>query len=196
MPEQVPTIKTVAQAAGVSVSTVQSALYGTGRLSAATRERVRAVAEELGYRPNRLARALRSGRSSLLGVILRTTKADWDAHLMEGIEEAGASHGYTVLLGFRREDEARERALVESFWRQGAEGLIVFPRPGPDSACTYRRVLAAGVKVVWVSGGGPVEADVVDTDHRRGGYLVGRHLAALGRRRVVHLRHESLLDAR
>lgn len=65
-----PTIRDVANAAGVSVTTVSDALNGKGRLDPATRARVQAVGRKLGYQPNRHARGLRSGRSGALGLLL------------------------------------------------------------------------------------------------------------------------------
>ena len=65
-----PTLRDVASAAGVAVSTVSYALNGKGRVDAATRARVQEVADRLGYRANRSAQNLRSGRTATLGLML------------------------------------------------------------------------------------------------------------------------------
>jgi LacI family transcriptional regulator len=63
-------LTSIAKAIGVSITTVHDALYDCGRVHPETRAKIKAMAQQLGYRPNRLAQALRSQRSGLLGVVL------------------------------------------------------------------------------------------------------------------------------
>src|SRR4051794_22258072 len=103
-----PTIRDVAAAAGVSPTTVSHALNGKGRVDAATRTRIADVADELGYRANRVARGLRSGRTGTIGLALPETSGneagaemlglDFYLQLAAGATRAAFSHDQALLL--------------------------------------------------------------------------------------------------
>src|SRR5690348_16586322 len=88
----------VAQHLGVSTTTVHYALHNTGRVSEATRQRVIEAAKQLGYRPNLLARGLRSQRSATLGVVVTTVASYFYAHMLEGIEQVAHQNQHGILL--------------------------------------------------------------------------------------------------
>ncbi|MYT90318.1 LacI family DNA-binding transcriptional regulator [Streptomyces sp. SID8359] len=100
MTSRTVTLLDVARAAGVSKSTVSDALQGSGRVAAATRDRVRAVAEELGYRPNSAARRLRRSSTGAIGLHLpRTaTRLDYYMNLAFGAVERAQEEGFDVVL--------------------------------------------------------------------------------------------------
>jgi DNA-binding LacI/PurR family transcriptional regulator len=118
-----PTIHDVAKTAGVSATTVSDALNGKGRVDASTRERVRRVAGDLGYRPSRLARGLQSGRTATLGFMLPHGPAvagtenffgiDFYLELAVGAAQAAFAqrHGLTLLPDVVSADELGEFPL-------------------------------------------------------------------------------------
>lgn len=116
-----PGIRDVAAAAGVSVTTVSDAINGTGRVSAATRQRVRRAADELGYAPSALARSLRAGQSHLLGlVVTKYGQANWSfaqrpyfAQVIGSSTDTALAAGYamTVLPARRAADFLRSLPL-------------------------------------------------------------------------------------
>ncbi len=182
-----PDLLAIAEAAGVSKTTVSDALRGRGRVAEATRRKVLAVAQELSYRPNRVARSLRTHRTATLGVVVSRLSGSFVARVSDSLEEAAREHGYSLLLACAQQNPQRERLAVELFLEQGADGLIVMPccssRTNRDY---YRGLLAQGIHLVFFDRSVPgVPADGVYTDNRTGGYLVGRHLADLGRRRLA-----------
>ena len=188
MQPQKPTIKTIAKEAGVSTTTVHRSLSNTGRISPATRKRVLAVAKRLGYRPNRLARGLRTQRSASLGAVVPFLDSYINARLLNSIERTARQRGYFLLLGGSHFGQGGERAVVESLLEAAAEGLIVWPSvagPGPDY---FNALVAQGCQIVFVDRYLP-DADVswVCTDNLRGGYLAANHLARLGRKRIAFL---------
>ena len=93
-----PTIYDVARAAGVAPSTVSRAFARPGRVSAATAERIRAVAAELGFRPNPMARAMPTGRSSLIALIVADLADPYCAEVARGAQAAAGRSGYAMLL--------------------------------------------------------------------------------------------------
>jgi LacI family transcriptional regulator len=124
------TIVDVARAANVSRSTVSRALSGYGRIGDATREKVLAVAEELGYRPNDLARATREGRSRTIGLIVTDIANPFFAEATKAVANTAAELGYELLVADTNEDAEIERRATRVFAEKRIDGLIVVPAPG------------------------------------------------------------------
>src|SRR3989442_371934 len=115
---------TIARELGVSKTTVHYALSNTGRVSAATRRRVIEVADRLGYRPNLIARSLRSKRSATLGVVTVGLTSSYFAHVLEGIDRVVQQHDHSMLLACSYGDPAKEQELIGLLLDKGADGLI------------------------------------------------------------------------
>lgn len=122
------TLRDVAHGSGVSITTVSRILNGreTGvPIREETRQRVFAVAAELGYKPNMLARGLRGSRSSLLGVIARDISDPFHIQILRGINEASRAHDYRLFLGhvdYRPDVALSYSSMFES---SHADGIIV-----------------------------------------------------------------------
>jgi DNA-binding LacI/PurR family transcriptional regulator len=117
-----PTIADIARRAGVTKAAVSFALNGQPGVSAATRERILAIAEEIGFQPNSAARALSDGRAGAFGLIIdrpaRTLGVEpWFTQLISGIQ-AELSGEHTALLFTMAEDQDAEIALYRSWWAQ------------------------------------------------------------------------------
>ncbi|MFE1819624.1 LacI family DNA-binding transcriptional regulator [Streptomyces anulatus] len=141
MTSRTVTLLDVARAAGVSKSTVSDALQGSGRVAEATRDRVRAVAEELGYRPNSAARRLRRASTGAVGLHLpaTATRLDYYMNLAFGAVERAQEDGLDmVLLAPSGAADGRIASRVDGL-------LVIDPEPG-DSAVPG--LLDAGVPVV------------------------------------------------
>ncbi|ETK30686.1 LacI family DNA-binding transcriptional regulator [Microbispora sp. ATCC PTA-5024] len=118
-------LRKVAAASGVSLSTASRALSGSGRVSAATRERVRQVAEELGYRPNALARGLRTNHSRLIGLVI-TNLVNASLHVIaEVVHDRLKASGYHLVLCITGDDAGEERAYVETLRDHNVDGVLV-----------------------------------------------------------------------
>lgn len=141
MTSRTVTLLDVARATGVSKSTVSDALQGSGRVAEATRDRVRAVAEELGYRPNSAARRLRRASTGAVGLHLpaTATRLDYYMNLAFGAVERAQEDGLDmVLLAPSGAAGGRIASRVDGL-------LVIDPEPG-DSAVPG--LLDAGVPVV------------------------------------------------
>ena len=108
-----PTIYDVARAAGVAASTVSRAFSRPGRVNSETAERIRRVAEQLGYRANPMARALLTGRTSMLAVVISDITNPFYFALIRGAQEEAATAGYTILLVDAQESDVLEREAIE-----------------------------------------------------------------------------------
>ncbi|HSL11458.1 MAG TPA: LacI family DNA-binding transcriptional regulator [Actinomycetota bacterium] len=178
-------IKDVAAAAGVSITTVSHALSGKGRLPERTRERVRAIAAELGYTPHPVARSLASGRTGLLATVvsvrgnatLAFTEIDYYMALMNGATRAAIEHGYGLVL-------APSTAGSETWGVLPLDGVIVVdPADGDPRIPTLRSL---GVPIVFVGrdpNGRPDDL-VVQNDRHAATRDVCEHLARAGAARV------------
>ena len=176
-----PTIRDVAEAAGVSYGTVSKSLNGTGQLRAETRALVRSTAERLGFRPNSLAQSLLRRRSFTVGLISTDRYGRFSIPVLEGIEDALGSANISVFLCSAADDPERERQHVESLLAKRVDGIIVTarradPRPPLHLAHVGPPVLYAFARV------NDPKAQCLLPDDFGGGKLVRRS----SRRRRAH----------
>ncbi len=118
------TIRDVARAAGVSPSTVSRALASSELVNPATRERVQQAADRLGYRPNRAARGLITGRTGNLGLIVPDLANPFFPSIVKGIQARARQLDYAVFLADSDEDAAAEPALVRALAKQ-VDGMVL-----------------------------------------------------------------------
>ena len=132
-PGRSPGIREVARAAGVSPTTVSHVYNRKGEVSAATRERVLRIGEELGYRPNAIGQALRSGRSRVLGIVVSyretaiwaETYMPYFRHVIAGAAMAAVEHGYSIAAAPALPDGTIDTTLP-------LDGVIVVDPVAPD----------------------------------------------------------------
>jgi LacI family repressor for deo operon, udp, cdd, tsx, nupC, and nupG len=177
-----PTIYDVAREAGVAPSTVSRTFSRPGRVNAETAERVRAVATGLGYRTNPPARALSTGRSSMVALVIPDVTNPVYFDITRGAEDAAAAAGYTLLLADFRESGRLEREAIDRAV-PAVEGLVLGGPRIPDSAILMAAKQRPTVVLNRVVGGLPS----VVTDNRRGMRQAARHLGALGHDTVAYL---------
>ncbi len=176
----------IAQLSGVSKTTVHRALHNTGRISPQTRQHILDVAEQLGYRPNRLARSLRAHQTATLGVIVTNISGSFYAYIVESIERAAQQNRYSILLACSYRDPDREHDLVELLLEKQVDGLILSTADPHANSDYYTLLLQQGVRLVCIDRSlSGVEVDEVCTNHHRGGSLATHHLLSAGRRRIA-----------
>ncbi|WP_291277727.1 LacI family DNA-binding transcriptional regulator [Galactobacter sp.] len=146
-----PTISDVAQAAGVGRATVARTLGGYGAVSERTRIKVLAAAEELGYRPNSVARSMATRRTQTIGVVLADVANPFFAEVLRGISATTSQHGYDVLLISSEEEAERERAAVDVLVNKLVDGMILAPSGGRRASVSHLAVLGErGIPLVLV----------------------------------------------
>ncbi|SMF98913.1 LacI family DNA-binding transcriptional regulator [Burkholderia singularis] len=196
-------IKDVAQAAGVSVTTVSRVLSNNGPVRDAVRQRVLAVIEQLDYRPNAAARRLRSGDTATIGLIVSDVRNPFFTEVSRAVEDAAYEHGMRVILCNTDEDPEKEAMYLRLMASERVTGVIYSPTY--DAARRFD-ALAHAFPVVMIDRAGPAgTADAVTLDNRDAATQLVEHLVARGYRRIAGLfgnasttgreRHAALVDA-
>ena len=119
------TLKDVAKLACVDVSTVSRALNNTSYVHPETKERVYAAAKELGYRPNAIARALRQGRSHIIGVVVPRLHLTIFSEILQGIEAEAQKRGYMTTVCVTEDDPKVEKDRLNRLRGSGVDGVII-----------------------------------------------------------------------
>ncbi|UBU11378.1 LacI family DNA-binding transcriptional regulator [Nonomuraea gerenzanensis] len=181
------TVADVARRAGTSTAVVSYVMNdGPRPVAAATRERVLAAARELGYRPNRIARALRSRITGVVGLVLADALNPYFGALAGHVEQALAGHGRLMLIGNAGYSGERQRHLVERFLDARVDGLVIASAEADDDVAALART--AGVPAVYLHNGpaaGPTP--LVTADNERAVREAVAHLRAHGHRDVAFL---------
>jgi DNA-binding LacI/PurR family transcriptional regulator len=193
-----PTLRAVAQAAGVSTSTASLAFSGKGPVAPETVARVRAAAVQLGYAgPDPLASSLRHGRSGVVGVVvegrlLHAFRDPFAVSELDGLSQVLDEIPAGMLL-IAQPAGTPERAITQL--SATALDAVVFSLCGPDTNPAVDHLAARGIPML--GDGSPADPRVVHLvlDNRGATVRLGRHLAELGHRRVAHLmmplRHDT-----
>lgn len=176
------TIYDVARECGVAPSTVSRAFSRPGRVNAGTAERIRVAAERLGYRANPLARALPTGKTSMIALVVSDVTNPVYFPVIRGTEEAAAQAGYTLLLTDAQESGVVERAAIERALPM-VDGVVLAGSRMSDSAI---RKQAQQVPLV-VANRAVAGVPSVVTDNARGIRRALEHLAELGHRGVTYV---------
>ncbi|GAA1628638.1 LacI family DNA-binding transcriptional regulator [Nonomuraea maheshkhaliensis] len=170
----------MARASGVHVSTVSRTFSAPHMVNAATRSRVLTVAEELGYRPNRAARALTTGRTHNLGLIVADIANPFFPPLIKAAHAAARQRDYHLFVADTDEEAAAEEELVQAFSKQ-VDGVVLC---SPRSSNKALERLAEQVPFVVINRRLRGAATVLmDVGH--GARLAVEHLAGLGHTRVA-----------
>ncbi len=167
----------IAAEIGVSAATVSNALSGKGRVSAELIERIRAKASEVGYVPSQAGRALRTGRTGVLGLVLPDIGNPLFPQIAQAIEYAASTIGYGVLIADSRGETAMQTEAVNRLIEQDVDGIVIVPRRGT-------RIADIGCPVAVIDSPS-TPGNTVAADHWQGGREIARHLAGLGHRKVV-----------
>lgn len=145
-----PTLKDVAELAGVSPMTASRVVAGTSAVSPELAKRVRSAVKKLGYSRNEAARLMRPGQQSgLLGVIITNIDNPYYAQVLLGIESAAQQAGRLIITGISHNDPALEAQLVQDLVARHIDGLIVVP--ASTDAPHLAAVAARGVPLVLAS---------------------------------------------
>lgn len=182
------TLREVARRAGVHAGTASRALNPQTRslVNSETASKVMAAAEELGYRPNPMARGLKTKRSFTIGVLIPDLTNPLFPPIVRGIEDALATMGYTALLANSDNDPDKERLHFETMKDRQVEGFIMATAERDHPL--IEDAIAADAPIVLVNRTvDSSRAFAVINDDRKGTALSVNHLVGLGHTRIAHI---------
>jgi LacI family transcriptional regulator len=185
---QTPTLRDVAELAGVHAATASRALNpGTRRLvNVDTARRVLRAAESLGYQPNPIARSLKTARSATVGLVIPDLTNPLFPPIVRGIEDVLGPAGYNAWIVNTDNDPERERVQIESLRSRQVEGLIVATARLEHPL--LQKLHDLGLRMVLVNRRvEKVEIPSVTADDAAGVAMAVKHLVDLGHRRIAHL---------
>jgi DNA-binding LacI/PurR family transcriptional regulator len=189
-----PTINDVAKLAKVSISTVSNVLNGrAGEMSAETLARVKRAVAELGYKPNRTARQLKTGHTAMLGLLVPSLGNPSYGMLAREIEtESWSRYGYRVIVANTYREPERERAFLDDMASQGVRGAIIISSLADERhiETPIRKGLVAVSYDSQTRGASPPLLDYVSADNVAGTRLAVEHLVANGHRTIAFLTPE------
>ncbi|HAH87103.1 MAG TPA: hypothetical protein DCL60_06995 [Armatimonadetes bacterium] len=177
-----PTRSDVALLAGVDKSTVSRVMTGHKAISQATRLKVLKVAEQIGYRPNALARILASQRSRLIGVIINSLWTGLQTEMFRHCQIAAEDHGYQVLMCEARADPGIQKAYIQRFVDLNVDGIVLIPIGGVEQMLAR---LSDTIPIVamdnWVDVKGISQ---IRLDNFESMYRLTEYLAGMGHRHI------------
>ena len=189
------TIQDIADAIKVTSSTVSRALNNHPSISEATKKKVLEAASRLNYRPNRIAAALRSGRSMNIGVILPFADRAFFGAIIRGIEDEAARKGYGVIVCQTYDDPAKEKRALDTLLRSQVDGIISSVAQNASNVKNYKRVQEEGIPLLFIDRViEQISVSKVTIDDFRGGYLATSHLIEQGCRRIAHFAGDKTLN--
>ncbi|RSL33904.1 LacI family transcriptional regulator [Salibacterium salarium] len=180
-------IKEVAQKANVSTATVSHVINETRYVSDTTKDKVFAAMNELEYRPNMVARSLRSRKSNTIGLLVPLVADDTSnfffMSIANGIEQVLKDNGYNLILSNSNEDLHTEREQIEVFNTQFIDGLVIAPVDGKD--VEYEEAFSGDYPVVYIDRRPQqVNGDTVLVDNKKASFEAVSSLLEKGHYRV------------
>ncbi|WP_171058278.1 LacI family DNA-binding transcriptional regulator [Modestobacter altitudinis] len=178
------TLNSVAAAAGVSTSTASRALSGHPSVLPSTRARVEAAASALSYQPNRMASALRTRRTGLLGLVVNNLRTATFHTIAETLQDWAAQHGYQVLVSTTNGCPDREAAFLETVRAHHFDGVVV--AGSGANGDLVNNLVQDGRAVVTMNREVPGSlAPSVRADYEQAARLATEHLIGLGHTRIA-----------
>ncbi|SFC55486.1 LacI family transcriptional regulator [Parapedobacter composti] len=182
------TILDIAKELNITFSTVARALNDHPAISAATKQSVRETAERLGYRPNKVASSLRSGKTKIIGILVPRLDVSFFSSVVHGVEGVMNENGYTILLYQSQESLKQENKGIETFLRSRVDGIIASISLETEVAGSYAEIRDRNIPLAFFDRVPPeLNVPSVTIDDYRGGFMATEHLIASGYRRIVHI---------
>ena len=195
------TITDIAQAAGLSPATVSLVLNNRpSRISESTKKKIKALAQEMGYRPNFAAVNLRTSRSYTIGLIIPDIRNDHYATYAKGLEDFCQEMNWSMILCTTNQNPLREKQYIEALYAKNIDGIALATTPpyADNSIYVSNRELLLSMNIPIVQSDltnykEPINA--VICDHEKGGYIATLHLLSLGHRKIAFITGPSSLEA-
>lgn len=183
-------LKDIARHAGVSVMTVSKALRDEPDVSAATKARIKALAQQMGYVPDSSAQGLRTKTTKLFGVVIPSSMNPFFPRIVYALEQRAHELGYDLLLTHTHNMPDREEACIRRLLSRRVDGLFISPVYRFEAeARIYREVVTRNIPTVLIGPPAPFCKNFpgVEIEEHLASYTVTQHLLKLGHKRIAYL---------
>src|SRR6202167_4610105 len=181
-----PSIKKVAEVAGVSVGTVSHVITGSVPVSEELSQKVRTAIRELNYHPNHVARSLKTSKTRTLGIIVPDMTISFFPQVIRGAETAARKHGYSLLAVNSDEDGERQKELLSLLRSQRVEGILLVIAAAPTPLSQLTRLLDASIPMVCLDRmPDRVPDDSVSVEDEEAAEMGVNHLIERGAQRIA-----------
>lgn len=186
------TIDDVAKIAGVSKTTVSRIINGNyEHTKEETRNRILQVIKELDYRPNALAKGLKSMRTNVIGIVLSNLKNPFWTTVLEGVEDTCRTLGYNLMVCNSNEDPKMEEQYITEFRMRQVDGIVI--NPTARNMELYQRLIESKYPLVVVNRKIPdIQVQNIVMDNVKGATLAVHQLLRNGRKRVAAFVYRNL----
>ena len=193
-------MKRIAADLGVSVTTISKVLNHHADIGHATRARVLKRVEELGYRPNAVARSLSLKRTHTVGIIIPDLMHSFFVEIVSGLESVVSQRGYGLLLCSSGEDARKERSEIEMLRARQVDGIVLASANATGNTALLRDLTALGIALVMIDRDDHPRVQVPSrADRRRRGGPAGHRASggarAAGRSRTLRVRRSFTRSA-
>ncbi|MBI9057126.1 MAG: LacI family DNA-binding transcriptional regulator [Labilibaculum sp.] len=189
------TLQDIAKALNITPSAVSKALSDHPRMSQKTKDAVNKMAEELNYKPNQIAAALRSGQSKLIGVIVPAANISFFSSVIRGIEETVNKAGYSVILTQSDDSVKKEKDIINTLLATRVDGVIAALGLKTKKYQHFEKLKEENVPLVFFD---RIIKDfgvsTVEVDDYKGAYNAVSHLIEQGCKRIAHLAGHSHME--
>lgn len=182
------TITDIAKELGIAPATVSRALSDHHEISANTKKKVKAVAERLDYRPNKMASSLRSGKTKIIGVLIPTAEHLFFGSVIHGISNLASKHGYDVLIYQSNESEEFEKKGIDTFIGARVDGILVSISKNTMDFSHFKSVKEKNIPIAFFDRtNDDLGISSVVTDDYFGAYLATESLIQSGYKSIAHI---------
>ena len=181
------TLKSLAQALNISVSTVSKALNDSYEISEETKAKVREYAEAQNYQPNAIAQTLKTGRSNTIGVIIPKMSSPFESQILEGIHKAALSENYRAIIVNTMEDENLEKNSIKALVDKGVDGILFCPIHESSNTAYVQQMAEQLPFVIFDRTNYPLKTHKIGVLSTEGTRAACRHLFEKGHRQIAIL---------
>ncbi|TYP88289.1 LacI family transcriptional regulator [Sphingobacterium allocomposti] len=179
------TLKSLAQALNMSVSTVSKALNDSYEISEATKKRVREFAKKHNYQPNVLAQSLKTGKTQTLGVVLPKMTSPFESQILEGMQQTASQHHYRIVIMNSMEDEELEKQALQSMLDKAVDGILFCPIHESSNIELAGKIMEDTPIVIFDRTNYALETHKIGVLNAEGTYSACKHLLDIGRKRIA-----------
>lgn len=194
------TLMDIARELNITAATVSRALSNHPAIRESTKKNVREMAEKLKYQPNKIASSLRSGKSSIIGVIIPSAEINFFGSVVHGIEKIANENNYNVLIYQTNESYENEKRGVQTFLQSQVDGVLASISKETINLDHYAEIKRRGIPLVLFDRAiDSLEVASVVVNDYAGAFAATKHLISQGCHRIAHIggqQHVSIFNQR